>query len=665
MSIRYMSFYICLGVFIVLAGRLYNPVLYFFIIAYVVLLFYKVGYKGMILCISVVAIYNLTMLLPPSYSNTTVKGRIIDRSEKYIVVKVKQAKVKAYGKVGTYQIGDDIDLEVVYFPIANNRNKNVFSYPHYLQGKGIMQQGKIKKVHRHKRRYTFFSWLQERINSQPSVSPFVSTLVLGIKSSEMEEIYNTLTNLSLLHLFSLSGRCIYSLRRWLKNILRFMMPERWVMYTSLSILGLYVYSIPEHLAFRLAYLVLLIQTLAGKRCNKLDALCLGALVLLFFNPYRLYQISFVFSFVARFFSILLGRCRYKGCLLYLSIIPVLLLLQFRLPITASFLSWLCLPIVSALYSACWWYLLLGRILLPFLQVGIYCLESIILFCSQFPLYLNFSKPTIFFIGMYYYLFIKIVIKSNHRRTYRMELIKLLCVLCIFFVSSRFSLSGKVVMIDVGQGDSFLIKQPFDQGTIMIDTGGLRNRDVAKDSLIPYLRSEGIFTLDYVFISHDDFDHCGALESLQKEIHIKHVIRTPQPPITLGDIHLTMYPLELDTKETNANSLIFKVELPGISYLFTGDIGQAEEILLQQKYGNIPVDVLKVAHHGSKNSTSYQLLEATQPKVALISSGQNNRYNHPHPIVIEKLQRYGVHIYRSDTMGMVTIWYFGKEHYIFT
>lgn len=664
MFIKYIFFYLCVGVLILLSSQLYHPVFYMFGLVYLGFLYSHFGIK-------ITIIYTLTSLLficlvqyPKDTSETTLSGTIVTIDEKYIVLKHDGAKIKIYGEFQEYHIDDTICVEVEYFDIGKVRNDNGFNYQRYLYSLGIKQQAYCLKIIDHSSNQTLFTMLQEKIEKAPSIKNYTSLFILGIKTQEIEEIYTSLTKLSVVHIFALSGMHIHILRRWLYNILRFFISEKYVTYVILFLIGIYLYAIPENISFMRAYLVMLIYTLGKKYLTKLDALAIACLWTVFKNPYVIYHISFIFSYLMYLFVILLGKYKHTGIILYLSSIPIILTLQYQIQTTAIFLAYFFNPAITILYSLCLWYVVFGQIMIPIIQVVIYVVESMIMLGNVLAVYLPFSKPPLFFVGIYYYLMGLILIKINKKRSYALEMCKIGCLLCVFFLISRYPIAGKIVMIDVGQGDSFLIKQPFNKGTILIDTGGDKKRDIASDTLIPYFRSEGITTLDYVFISHDDFDHCGALESLNEQMTITNIITSYQDPMQIGDVKITMYPLPLETRDSNANSLIFKVEVNGMSYLFTGDIGVEEEQLLYDTYGNIPVDVLKIPHHGSKNSTSYTLLHMTMPKLGLISCKENNMYHHPHDIVIDKLKRYGVHIYRSDQMGMVTIWYFDNVNYIF-
>ena len=220
------------------------------------------------------------------------------------------------------------------------------------------------------------------------------------------------------------------------------------------------------------------------------------------------------------------------------------------------------------------------------------------------------------------------------------------------------------MIDVGQGDCFLVQQPFNQGNILIDTGGLKNKDIASLTLVPYLRSQGINRLEYVFISHNDIDHCGAYDSLFEQIEIKQTITTYQEEIEIGNVKIEMLKSGIGTDDINDKSLIIKATINNLVYLFMGDASNRVEHKLIENYPDLNVDVLKVSHHGSITGTSSEFLEAIRPKIALISCGQNNRYGHPNKGVLERLEDYDVKIYRSDLMGMVKIVYYGDDNYIY-
>ena len=256
-----------------------------------------------------------------------------------------------------------------------------------------------------------------------------------------------------------------------------------------------------------------------------------------------------------------------------------------------------------------------------------------------------------------------LIKINVKQRIHHEVLLLVSLMIMLYFKPYYQIYGQVVMIDVGQGDSFLIQQPFNRGNILIDTGGLKNSDLASVTLVPYLHSIGIYQLDYVFLSHDDFDHSGAYDSLKNQIKIKQTITEYQSEIVIGDVIIKMLETS-NSEDSNDNSLVLLAEINGLKYLFTGDISTAVELELIEKYPDLKVDVLKVSHHGSQSATSAAFLMAIDPKIALISCGKNNFYGHPSSEVIERLDDYGIKTYRTDQSGMVKIVYYRKNNYIF-
>ncbi|MBS4761566.1 DNA internalization-related competence protein ComEC/Rec2 [Carnobacteriaceae bacterium zg-ZUI252] len=236
---------------------------------------------------------------------------------------------------------------------------------------------------------------------------------------------------------------------------------------------------------------------------------------------------------------------------------------------------------------------------------------------------------------------------------------------------------RIVMIDVGQGDSFLIQKGYK--TVLIDTGGQlyfqkeKWREMKQVSqfdrkVAPMLKGFGIQKIDAVILSHADIDHCGNLDAVKKNFFVEHIIFgkgasidgdmaiTGGQTLKIGDIILNvLYPLKAG-KGKNEDSLIIYTVIDRQSLLFTGDAIVKNEEELLQLYPNLTVDVLKVGHHGSKTSTGQAFLERLKPKIALISAGKNNRYGHPNKEVLERLSE--CTIYRTDQQGSV-VFEFGK------
>lgn len=228
---------------------------------------------------------------------------------------------------------------------------------------------------------------------------------------------------------------------------------------------------------------------------------------------------------------------------------------------------------------------------------------------------------------------------------------------------------QIYFIDVGQGDSTLIVTPNDK-KILIDGGGSSTYDVGKNTLIPYLLDRKIKEIDYVIISHFDQDHIGGLLNVLKELKVGKVIIGKQgeeseqyvlfrkildekeiPVIVVKQGNIIniekdliikiLFPEdELITENVlNNNSLVFKLEYKKFEMLFTGDIEEVAEKQLLKMYSNgeLKADVLKVAHHGSKTSSTEKFIKTVKPRIALIGVGDNNKFGHPNEAILNRLK----------------------------
>ena len=262
--------------------------------------------------------------------------------------------------------------------------------------------------------------------------------------------------------------------------------------------------------------------------------------------------------------------------------------------------------------------------------------------------------------------IKNIIKINLLKNFYL----ILLISIIYFILNQIPKDFKINFIDVGQGDSCMITTPMGK-TILIDGGGNDNYDVGKKVLFPYILDRRITKIDYIIISHFDTDHCKGLESIEKNLKIKNVIISKQVEksenyqqflkiankrkiniiyVNMGDIINIeknvniniLWPNNNSLIKENAlnnNSIVCRIDYKRFSCLFTGDIEKIAEDEMVKKYGNSNVlksTVLKVAHHGSKTSSTEEFIKKVNPKIALIGVGENNKFGHPNDETIKKL-----------------------------
>lgn len=277
------------------------------------------------------------------------------------------------------------------------------------------------------------------------------------------------------------------------------------------------------------------------------------------------------------------------------------------------------------------------------------------------------------------------------------------VFCLLLIAARQPLSGldevRVTFLDVGQGDSIVVEVA-GKTVYLIDGGGIvpftqtepwRKKkdpfDPGDDIVVPYLRSRGIERIDRLVVTHGDQDHIGGLYAVAARIPVAAALLGGAPP-PRGDRELLQVlkkrgvPLYYGEPgvswedapgvrwtwlspaaggisgagDANDNSVVLLLAAYGKRVLFTGDIERtAEEQLLQNDVPYLStIDVLKVAHHGSKTSTTASFLARTRPRVAVISVGRNNRYGHPSADVLARLEQAGVAVLRTDRDGAITL-----------
>lgn len=230
---------------------------------------------------------------------------------------------------------------------------------------------------------------------------------------------------------------------------------------------------------------------------------------------------------------------------------------------------------------------------------------------------------------------------------------------------------KVYFLDVGQADSVLIEN--NQKYTLIDAGN--NEDGPK--LVTYFKSLGIESFDYLIGTHAHEDHIGGMddiienfavdtfympdaitttktfEEILDALDVKSIaFETPEIDSTFSmeDCKFNVLHLSDDASDLNDTSIVLKMNYGNNSFLFTGDATDKVEKKILNK--DLKSDVFKVSHHGSHYSNSQEFLNKVNPKYSIISVGKNNSYNHPTPSVINKLNKIGTQIYRTDDNGTI-------------
>ncbi|URZ04189.1 ComEC/Rec2 family competence protein [Clostridium felsineum] len=232
---------------------------------------------------------------------------------------------------------------------------------------------------------------------------------------------------------------------------------------------------------------------------------------------------------------------------------------------------------------------------------------------------------------------------------------------------------KVHYIDVGQGDSILIQDG--NKNMLIDTG----TNESQNSLVNYLKDQGIKEINYMVLTHPHEDHIGGADKVIKNFIVDNIymnnvstntktfrdliyamkdkgLKANEPEqenFKIGKADCNIYgPINPTKGDLNTYSIIVKVTYGQNKFLFTGDTQSSNERDMINKGYDLKCDVLKIAHHGSRTSSTNEFLDYVNPKYAVISCGKNNDYGHPHKVTVEKLKARNLPLYRTDENGTI-------------
>lgn len=242
---------------------------------------------------------------------------------------------------------------------------------------------------------------------------------------------------------------------------------------------------------------------------------------------------------------------------------------------------------------------------------------------------------------------------------------------------------KVHFMDVGQGDAVFVQLP--DGRNMLVDAGTRGSESA---IMDYLKGEGVKKIDFIVGTHPHEDHIGSLDAVIRNFEIGEVIMpeaTTNTRVfynllqTIKDRGLTikkaragvsifeegglsaklLAPQKREYESLNNYSAVILLKYQDIAFLLTGDAeAESEKEILSAGY-NIKAQVLKIGHHGSNSSTTSKFLQAVSPAYAVISVGAGNDYNHPHPVILDRLAKSGAITLRTDQRGTIVFETDGK------
>lgn len=588
---------------------------------------------------------------------------------------------------------DEILLEGTFKVPSNNTIPNNFNYKKYLYNKKIYYTFDISNYKVIKENSNLLYKIKDLIYKRAynmNNSDYYLSFILGDKSLLSSEIYNNFQINGTSHLLALSGMhlniLLLAINIFLKNIKDSI---KTIITSIILIIFLLLTGISASLERAVIFYILKnINKCFNLRYSNIQILFICAFIILFLNPFMIYDIGFIYSFIICF-GIFYYKDFIKGNyfikLLKLSLItflfsfPISIFINYEINLSSVFINMLFVPLVSLIVYPVSLISFIFSFLNPIFNILITLTNNLSSIFTKLSIIINIPKVSILFVFLLY-IFI-LLFKYNKRC-----IMYLLITIIIIKLMPRLDSNFYVYYLDVGQGDSAVLIYPYKSKVVMIDTGGKLDYSEYEwmisskkynisDNVIKFLKSKGITKLDYLILTHGDYDHMGESVNLINNIRVSKVIlncgefndlekelikvlekKKIKYYSCIDNLNIDKYKLQfLNTSlydNENDNSSVIYFNYKNLKFLFMADASIKRENDILDMYDLNDIDFLKVGHHGSNTSSSKRFIDSINPKYSLISVGENNRYGHPKEAVLDILK--DSKIYRADKDGSIEI-----------
>ena len=667
---------------------------------YIIIFFLSLCYLGICLNINYTSKYDGSEeVIIGTITSLEYKGNkmtlVIKAKEKLIANYFFDTKEHLIETKNNLSLGDTIKLKGTLKEPFANQNFYAFSYRTFLLHKKIFYLMTIDTFEIIKKNNNIINDLRTFVRNKvkdDKVDSYINVFFLGIDTNFSLKLQENLQKLGISHLFALSGTQITFLIFIIEKILSILKLDNLKKYFFTTLLIFIYYLLIENCAAIdraiIFYLVFSFNKTFNLQIKPFFLILLSLSILIFINPFYIYDIGFQYSTTITITLILyMNNKEVKGKIIELLKVSWVSFLV-SLPISLYHFSYI--NILSIIYNL-FYVPFINILIFPFSIICFFLpgLNFILeFFINIFELTVNFLAnikfgiivfkrlPFIFYL-LYYLIIISYFYFSKKKKIF---LILLCSYLIIHNNINRLFPPDRLYMLDVGQGDSFLFIS--NNKSLLVDTGGVlsyyeeewkryEKEDKAK-YIVNFLYQLGIKDLDYLLLTHGDYDHAKEALNLLERIDIKTVffnsnnLNNLEQEIykksknkyklqegdlfSLGNFNFQVIsPLQ---KDENAGSTVFLATINNNNLLFMGDAPKKSEDYILTNYNLPNILLLKVGHHGSKTSSSEEFIATIRPTYALISAGVDNKFNHPHQEVVDRLKKYNVIIYDVREKGMV-------------
>jgi competence protein ComEC len=646
----------------------------FFLIAFIYIICLKKKLKHkvyipILIVLSLIFLYFNNNHQIESQIDDRVKIVEINKYEYYDLIKVKYENKYFNFKLRTnhYSVGDIVWLKGNIYPYRKNTYEFGFNQKNYYLSKNIYGSIEVtehKYIESSFSIYKILETFEDYINQFQS-KDYIFSFLFG-KARFNQNDYQLYKELNILYLFTISGMHVYTLIYMIRKSLFYLNIKKndqdiiiFIIYLILLYLNRFAHGV---LRLFIYYLFYLLSQKFDIKFEKLYKINMTFLIILLLNFNLFYNIGFLMTYLILIFLSLM-EFRYQTLSFYykrlfISTLILLILLPFVNDI--SLLMIFILPLILFIITAPIYIMSLITILLPEFDSIFYNIiqifNQLLALIHSYNLVITIPSLNLYLMILYYASLIFLLRSKN----ITILITRLLVIIVIYLIPIFNQIqSEKITFLDVSQGDSIIIESK--NCVVVID---------AYQNVLSYMKSNAIYEIDYLILTHSDHDHIKEASNLISNLKVKNVVLSyydDEYPIyntnilyLKADDQITCHKLSLNILAPlkkydlkNNNSLVIQFLFDNQIFLLTGDIESKAESDIANYYKNkLKSDVLKVAHHGSNTSSTKLFLSYVKPSVVIISLGYNNQFDFPSKDVIDRLMTYNVMIYRTDLHGSI-------------
>ncbi len=662
MSFLFTTFSLVLGLYF-LRGNIVLSII--ISIAYLGFILYRFGKKKFFIFTAIFVIGALFPRIPFPAQKGPYSGFVIEARENYVIYQAGFERYYVYSEDNDFEIGDYLVCEGSVQDLKITTYESRFDFKEYLANKGVDKELKTFEIDRKFHSFIRIQQFQRNFLSHfdENTASLISSFLFNEKDYSSSAI-NYANSIGVIYLLSMSGiylHILFSILIYLfslklskkgSQILPFLvlLPFAFFSFTKIGTLRVYAMYLLKYLN----------EFHFKKKRSHIELVSFLALIFIIIDYHLVYQQAFYIGFLLSLLSPLFNNAlkifdKKKRKVAYFATIRL-----FMVPIQVSsgYLNLLTSIIYFILFPINLFFLIISMFSIAFPIYGFvnsvgsgltWVLEKMDLINIKIP-FGNWGGCFEFIFYLVFFLGIFLLEKGRFKSFKHLSLI-LIFVLIVSIAPLQEPFMNSVSFINVGQGDSILIKNR--SHTVMIDTGGYKSFDMATETLIPFLNKNKITHIDALITTHDDFDHSGAKDSLMQNFKVYNYINKPQQfPYKIGDITLENLNV-FSGGDDNDKSLVLTMNFMNKNWLFMGDASTKVEKEIISKFSNLDCDVLKIGHHGSNTSTCEEFIKAVSPSEAIISVGAKNFYGHPSKEILEILTQNNIKIRRTDEEGTIS------------